>query len=241
MDSQNMDDISVTDIEPILTSSGNEFKKLKTIPASCIHLLIAIIFLLVAIVLVFIWPEEKNAQACFILTTCRGVLWIITLLFNSFLQRHHNNLRMNGFHDFHRTMVKHNGKAFCVVSGFNTILLVNLSIIFHNYGNLVWNSWFTPVTSIVAVLLLELFILITTHGLYIVQVYNFNKSASSPDALLGSNMPAGSLGLMQPDGNVAELLEKQADLIAYLKDHNQKLNQKLHSMQLTTRASSYNR
>lgn len=41
------------------------------------------------------------------------------------------------------------------------------------------------------------------------KVYKFNKNANSPDALIGTNTSAGSLGLMQPGGNVAELLEKQ--------------------------------
>ena len=51
-----------------------------------------------------------------------------------------------------------------------------------------------------------------------------------PDALQGINSVTGSLGLVQRGADVTELLEKQADLIQYLQDHNQKLNQKLMMM-----------
>lgn len=56
-----------------------------------------------------------------------------------------------------------------------------------------------------------------------------------PDALQGINTVTGSVGLMQRGSDVTELLEKQADLIVYLRDHNAKLNQKL--MQMSNQVS----
>lgn len=67
------------------------------------------------------------------------------------------------------------------------------------------------------------------------KVRKFNKAKLSPDVLRGADRAGGSLGLMQPGGDTAELLEKQADLIAYLRDHTHKLNQKLHQMQTNVR------
>lgn len=43
---------------------------------------------------------------------------------------------------------------------------------------------------------------------------------------------------MTRDGDTNDLLEKQADLINYLKDHNNKLNQKLMTLNAQIRASS---
>lgn len=40
------------------------------------------------------------------------------------------------------------------------------------------------------------------------------------------------------DSDTADLLEKQADLINYLKDHNNKLNQKLMTLSAQLRAST---
>lgn len=44
--------------------------------------------------------------------------------------------------------------------------------------------------------------------------------------------------MAQRDAATSDLLEKQADLINYLKDHNNKLNQKLMSLNAQLRASS---
>lgn len=68
------------------------------------------------------------------------------------------------------------------------------------------------------------------------KVRKFNKAKLSPDVLRGADRAGGSLGLTQPGGDTAELLEKQADLIAYLRDHTHKLNQKLYQMQTNVRS-----
>lgn len=55
----------------------------------------------------------------------------------------------------------------------------------------------------------------------------FNLSSPQPDALRGSEPYTGSVGLTERGSDMAELLEKQSDLINYLRDHNLRLNQKL--------------
>lgn len=47
------------------------------------------------------------------------------------------------------------------------------------------------------------------------KVRKFNGAAQPPDALQGTNSASGSLGLMQPGGNTAELLEKQVCFVFY--------------------------
>lgn len=227
-----------SDTEPILTSGGNgNFKKLNTVAAYSVHLLISTIISFVGILLTAVWPEEKRDEAYFIMTCLRVAFWLITFLFDHLIRKQHNELRMNGYHDFHRRMVMQNGISLNVVSAWNTVLLMVQALLHHYYGAELWDSWFTPITCIATFQLSETLVLVTTHSCYIVKVYRFNKDTNYPDALVGTNIAAGSLGLMQPGGNVAELLEKQADLIAYLKDHNQKLNQRMHQMQLNARIS----
>lgn len=48
------------------------------------------------------------------------------------------------------------------------------------------------------------------------------------------------VGVSTRDAETNDLLEKQADLINYLKDHNNKLNQKLMTLNAQIRASSGN-
>lgn len=48
------------------------------------------------------------------------------------------------------------------------------------------------------------------------------------------------MGVATRDTETNDLLEKQADLINYLKDHNNKLNQKLMTLSAQLRASTNN-
>lgn len=49
-----------------------------------------------------------------------------------------------------------------------------------------------------------------------------------PDALRGGSITTqGSLGLVHSQSEINELLEKQSDLIDYLREHVNRLNQKL--------------
>uniref|UniRef100_A0A1B0BF62 Transmembrane protein 192 n=1 Tax=Glossina palpalis gambiensis TaxID=67801 RepID=A0A1B0BF62_9MUSC len=228
------------DREPILaTSRDDSFKKLKTIPIFSIHLAISSTISLVSIILTVQLPEEKHNEAYFVMASLRAAFWLITFLFDYLIRKHHNGLRMNGYHEFHRRMALHNGVALNLVSGWNTVLLLIQSII-HYYSQVnLWNSWFTPNSCFAAFNIIETTILTIVHGLYMSSVSNFNKLAQPPDALRGDSSSPGSLGLIQPGANLAELLEKQADLIAYLQDHNQKLNQKLHQMQLSARPTHF--
>lgn len=66
------------------------------------------------------------------------------------------------------------------------------------------------------------------HGTYIMSVWHFNRVTCLPDALRDIEQPfIGSLGITVENGKVADLLEKQADLIYYLKEQNVNLNRKL--------------
>lgn len=88
-------------------------------------------------------------------------------------------------------------------------------------------NWLSPIIYITSFQILEWVVLMFVSISYIVRVYRFNKAKNLPDAMLRSHS-IGSVGLSQrSNGTMAELLEKQADQIQYLKDHNMKLNQKL--------------
>ncbi|XP_054084507.1 transmembrane protein 192 isoform X1 [Zeugodacus cucurbitae] len=227
-------------LDPVLSSNTDgTFKSLKTIPAFSIHLLISTVISFIGIVLAFAWPEDKRCEAYFIMLYLRATFWVITFLFDHLIKKHHDDLRMNGYHEFHRATAVQKSIPLNVVSLWNSMLLAVQAGIHHYYGVNFWQhcaeGFLSPVTYIAAFNTLETLVLSATHGCYITKVRKFNKSAPPPDALRGGNNASGSLGLMQPGGNTSELLEKQADLIAYLKDHNQKLNQKLHQMQLNAR------
>ncbi|KAH8272045.1 hypothetical protein KR018_011214 [Drosophila ironensis] len=226
-------------LDPVLFSNDNGSYKLKTVPAFSLHLLISTIISIVGIVLAAGFPEEKRCDAYFIMLYLRASFWVITFLFDHFVKKQHDNLRLKGYHDFHRDTSMQKGIPLQLVSLWNSTLLAVQALIHHYYGLNFWEhcaaGWLSPVSYVTAFTVAENMVLAVTHSFYIDKVRRFNNANLAPDALRGMDRAGGSLGLVQPGGDTAELLEKQADLIAYLRDHTHKLNQKLHQMQTNVR------
>jgi len=161
-------------------------------------------------------------------------LCVFLQLFDFIVKYHHNQLRLNGYHEFFRDTQCHKSVPLLVVSLWNTAILGVAAGIQHYYGDGFFEkcieSFFSPVVYITAFSCAESVVFLFVHGLYIRRVVKFNNAAMPPDALRGINTAAGSVGLMQRGADITELLEKQADLISYLKEHNARLNQKLMQM-----------
>lgn len=166
-------------------------------------------------------------------------------LIDHYVKRHHEKLRLDGYHDFHRATTGHRAVPLQIVSLWNTFLLAVQALIQHYYGDsfaekCVVVGFLSPIVYITMFCSLETFVLALVNGSYIGKVVRFNRTAAPPDALQGSRgHSSGSLGLTQRGLSTTELLEKQADLINYLKDHNLKLNQKIMQMNAAVRTVTY--
>lgn len=220
---------------------------------------------MVGIILAATWPDRKRCEAYFIMLYCRGIFWIITfvnrfdliltlthlvdsILFFSFkifdyiVRYHHEQLRLNGYHDFHRATQTQKSIPLTIVSLWNSTILAVSAGLQHYYGEGFFGkcigTYFSPIIYITAFNIAETLIFFIVHGSYISLVVKFNQAQMPPDALQGINTVTGSLGLMQRGADMTELLEKQADLIVYLRDHNAKLNQKLMQMSNQVRRKS---
>ncbi|XP_055902594.1 transmembrane protein 192 [Eupeodes corollae] len=232
-------------IDPILTSTANDqFKALKTVPAFSIHLLISTAISFTGVLLAMASPPEKRCNAYFTMLYLRAAFWVITYLFDHYVKHQHEQLRLNGYHDFHRSTAMHKGVPLHVVSLWNTAILAVQAMMQHYYGEHFGEhcleGFLSPITYITAFNVVETIVLGCINGNYIVRVRKFNKSGQPPDALTGTSCNEGSLGLLQSRSNTAELLEKQADLINFLKDHNLKLNQKLMQLNAQVRTVHIN-
>lgn len=165
---------------------------------------------------------------------CVYTIFNLFQLFDYIVKYHHDQLRLHGYHDFYRATQTHKSIPLTIVSLWNTAILAVAAGIQHFYGvgffEKCVESYFSPVVYIAGFTVAETLIFFVVHGTYINQVTKFNNNRMPPDALHGINTVTGSVGLMQRGADVTELLEKQADLIQYLQDHNAKLNQKLMQM-----------
>lgn len=222
---------------PVLSSETNtRVKKLKTIPHFSIHLLVSTTISVVGIILAATWPESKRCEAYFIMLYCRAGFYVITLFFDWLVKHHHQKLRLNGYHDFSREMATHHKIPLKVVSFFNTVILAVAAAIHHYYGENFMQkcikSVFSPIVYLTGLNSFETIIFFVVHGTYILKVAKFNSQNLAPDAMRGSSATrfSGSLGLVHSQSEVHELLEKQSDLIEYLREHCNRLNQKLQQM-----------
>ncbi|KAL5291187.1 TMEM192 family protein [Megaselia abdita] len=161
----------------------------------------------------------------------RGAFWFVTLIIDHFAKHRHEQLRLNGYHDFHKETNMHKGVPFYVVSLWNSTILTVQALMQQYYGDAFGDaciqSVLSPVIYITLFNIAENIVLAGVNGSYISKVRKFNKAAPQPDALKGLDTAEGSIGVSWPGGNVHELLEKQADLISLLKDHNSSLCERI--------------
>lgn len=229
-------------LDPILATEDDDgFRPLKTVPVFSFHLLLSTCISVTGVILAATWADSRRCEAYFIMLYLRAAFWLITYLFDHFVKKHHDKLRLDGYHDFYRSTSGHKTVPLQIVSLWNTFLLAVQALIQHYYGDnfaekCVVVGFLSPIVYITLFCSLETFVLSLVHGSYIAKVVQFNRAAAPPDALQGSRgQSSGSLGLTQRGLSTAELLEKQADLISYLKDHNLKLNQKIMQMNAQVR------
>jgi len=220
---------------PVLAAENyNRFKKLRTVPHFSLHLLISTIISLIGIIIAATWPQSKRCEAYYIMLYARAAFWLVTWLFNYIVKYHHEQLRLNGYHAFHRATETLKSIPLTIVSLWNTVILAVAAGMQHYYGDdfsmKCVESYLSPVVYIICFSVAETLVFFAVHGTYINRVVKFNNAQMPPEALQGINTVIGSVGLMQRGADVTELLEKQADLIHYLRDHNMKLNQKLMQM-----------
>ncbi|XP_055636309.1 transmembrane protein 192-like isoform X2 [Toxorhynchites rutilus septentrionalis] len=240
-----MDDSSSMQDPILATEDDDGFRPLRTVPAFSIHLLISSCISVAGVVLAATWEDSCRCEAYFIMLYLRAAFWLLTYLFDHFVKNRHENLRLDGYHEFHRAIAYHKTVPLQIVSLWNTFLLAVQALIQHYYGDnfaekCAVAGLFVPIVYITMFCSLETLVLCFVHGSYIAKVVHFNRAAAPPDALQGSRgHSGGSLGLTQRGLSTAELLEKQADLISYLKDHNLKLNQKIMQMNAQVRTVTF--
>jgi len=228
-ENSNMDDQF---LEPILAEDEHSFKPLRTVFPFSFHLFVSSVISLTGIILATCWQDDKRCEAYFIMLYLRAAFWLFTFIFDHSIKYHHEKLRLNGYHDFYRSTSVHKGLPLYIVSLWNTFIMAVQTLIQHfygaNFGLHCVQVMFSPIVYISMFSCVETILFMAVHGCYIKKVVNFNRLQPAPDAMTcgGSHsVGAGSVGLTQRGADVAELLEKQADLINYLKDHNDKLNE----------------
>lgn len=218
---------------------------LNTITLAAIHLLMSMTIFMIGAYFGLQSINEPNCQTFYMLIYIRCAYWMITYIFDMIITYRHNDLRRNGYHDFYRQKIlTYKNAPFGIVTLWNTCMFIVQTIMIQQYGMEFTmhcqKTFQSPVTYVCLFCGLETIVLMFVHGTYIMKVWHFNNMDALPDALRDIEQPfIGSLGITTDNAKIADLLEKQADLIYYLKEQNFNLKRKLHQFNHREKLGSY--
>ncbi|XP_023581235.1 transmembrane protein 192 [Trichechus manatus latirostris] len=156
-----------------------------------------------------------------------GRRWILHVLLERYIQYHHSKVRNRGYNTIYRSTRHLKRLALMVHSTGNTALLLILCI---------QHSFPQPsdlyLDFILSVLALELICSLTCLLMYTVKIRKFNKAKPRPDVLEEEKIYAYPSSINSETGfrtisSLEEIVEKQGDIIVYLKRHNALLSKRL--------------
>lgn len=179
-------------------------------------------------------PDKMVAYFCMI----HVAVWVMVGLFDRVVQWRHQVLRRKGYLKFYRKMRNVRRVPFIIVSLSNAAQLLYVSILYYfhigqkdNYHGLF------PVDVLYIIVGLEALITLPCLAYYIVRAVSFNYARLPPDVIQetysGPESPTTSVTAVGfRDGeDLDELLERQADMIRYLQQHNANLGRRILELQ----------
>ncbi|XP_059030632.1 transmembrane protein 192 isoform X1 [Mustela lutreola] len=155
------------------------------------------------------------------------ILWILHFLLERYIQYHHNKVKNQGYNTIYLATRHLKGLALMIHSTGSTALLLVLCV---------QHSFPEPsrlyLDLILAILGLELICSLTCLLIYTVKIRKFNKAKPQPDVLEEEKIYAYPSNItsetgFRPISSLEEIVEKQGDIIAYLKRHNALLSKRL--------------
>jgi len=179
--------------------------------------------------------------------------WVVHLMVDQALKSKHKTSRIKGYSSFYLETKNTRRTPFYLVSVGNALLLVTITAL-HDYCDPDYcEDKFTRVDYLRGLITLECLIIISLWTYYCITVKKFNKTQPVPDCMnkgmlaemmvstmedgadVGSTHEitnSGHLRPLEPPSN-DQILERQAEVIRYLQEHNEK--QSLKILQLNRR------
>ncbi|XP_039879752.1 transmembrane protein 192 isoform X1 [Simochromis diagramma] len=213
-------------------------REFQTVPTHChailltlLNVVYVVLSVCVAVLCVLKFGQEEvcksilgRVQGDSVIVFAKSCLWILVLMFTGCVHHHHSRARSRGYLRFYRQTQRLKQVPFIIHSAGNALLMTLLAARL-------------PQTVHVYVLLsiLGFEVLLTLPYLlyYIVKVMRFNRERAAPDvsqeelshtySVTNAPTETGFRG----SSNLEEVVEKQADLIEYLKQHNTILSKRL--------------
>ncbi|XP_005367806.1 transmembrane protein 192 isoform X1 [Microtus ochrogaster] len=241
---QSLDDDPLLDTQPLAHHSLRahfrpRFHPLPTVIIANLLLFIHVVFVILAfltgVLCSFPDPNEDKCPENYtnplkvqtVIILGKVILWILHLLLERYIQYHHSKVRSRGYSQIYRSTRHLKNLALVIHSSGNTALLLLLCLQ-HSFPEP--SSLYLEL--ILAVLALELICSLSCLLLYAVKISRFNRAKPQPDVLEEERMYAHPSNIASETGfrtisSLEEIVEKQGDIIIYLKRHNALLSKRL--------------
>uniref|UniRef100_A0A8C2BY23 Transmembrane protein 192 n=1 Tax=Cyprinus carpio TaxID=7962 RepID=A0A8C2BY23_CYPCA len=216
-----------------------EFKKLPTHWAVSVISFLHVVYVVLCIVItVFCWISDEHTPECTaalqsidsktVILLGKVALWVMVFIFDRFVQHHHSAVRRRGYLDFYRLTRKIKTLPLLIHSAGNALILIVIapsSLLDANVKNL-------SVYLLLAIICLELLLSVICLLGYAVHVVKFNSKKPHPDVTEeehshGCSSEGHTETGFRDGSSLEDVVEKQADLIDYLKQHNSVLSRRI--------------
>lgn len=222
------------DTTPLTFGSTSDLsvKKINT----TVFIVLEIILLIGVWVCAFVLPVEygsHNYGASLVLYIVGGV-WFVQLILDRYYRYQHYHSRLHGYLNFYRKTANIRRVPLVVASGANAVLLIVSQILPEECSNtskcgpLHNEHYFQIIISVSCAIQIILLVI------YLIKTISFNRSGASPDvnqeelvtSFLQTNSGSHDIGF-KDENFTDQILERQADMIRYLKQHNMQLGKKI--------------
>jgi len=222
------------------------FRKVPTLPAAVIQISLCI----AQIVLVFALPslyDQSHGGSVHSFTSFSLLIythsahWAVFLIIDQFLHHHHHKSRLQGYLEFYVRTKNIRRAPFYILSVGNAVLMIVVMILHDLCDNDQCSHALSKVDYLRGLITLESLVVICLVMSYIYILRDHHNKALPPDVLredLAANIMQTSgprrgevIGCLERD-QTAEVMEHQAEMIRYLKEHTETLCQKINVLTL---------
>lgn len=237
---------------PVLDSHASyNFKPLQTtwIVYCLIFLLLIVEF--ITLLYVFVWTDSPVRCDLFKLTIYGVVcVWTTFFIVRFYINwKHKICLMAYGYLEFYETASRYIELPFYIFCMWLCILLVITCMYVEHCGDISFfcdtSSLYSPIIVVTTAISLQNMLLIPLFSVYIMKVYEYNKSQSPPDSERGNqwmpntlreSLASEEMGYRERSEMIHSILENQADLIRYYRETNEVLNKKIFYLTSQSRA-----
>ncbi|KAL3886677.1 hypothetical protein ACJMK2_026657 [Sinanodonta woodiana] len=225
----------ITDPDAIQSQLDSRPRKIHTVFVIILHMIIVI----ATWACVFVLPVvcKDNEQQCginpfsLIVYICGGT-WFLGLLCDFFYRRQHYIIRLHGYLEFYRKTRYNRRTPLLIGSAVNSLLLV-ITQVLHDKCDQTCSS-LKPVDYLKIIVSLQCFLQLISLILYLYRTVQFNRSGAFPDlyqdemmtSFIQTQSSCSDVGF-RDESYLDQIMERQADVIRYLKQHNAQLGKRI--------------